>query len=68
VNMIVELSSGKMDTKQVDDDGIVELLSVLSFVDNCLEYGDDTLFDRHYQIKEIMRNIGLTPAGDRDED
>lgn len=63
--MIVELSSGGVDTSTVTPKQVAEMLTLLSYIDNCLEDGDDPGAE-HEAIMELMRSVGLTPACDRE--
>lgn len=65
--MLVKLSSGDVDTSAVTPEQIAKLMTVLSYLDNCLEDGDDPGAE-HEAIMELMRSVGLTPACDREDE
>ena len=61
--MKIELSSGTLDTADVTDDQVGQLVTVCSFIDNCIEDGDLTALSKnHMNITELMVELGLTPA------
>lgn len=65
--MIVNLSSGSVDTEALTPERVAKLLTILSFFDNCLEDGDSPSEGDHLTIRNLMRSVGLTPACDRDD-
>ncbi len=59
----IELSSGTVDTADITEEHVGQLVSLLSFMDNCIEEGDlKALSDNHMNITELMVEIGLTPS------
>tara|TARA_Y100000385_G_scaffold145801_1_gene151474 strand:+ start:524 stop:739 length:216 start_codon:yes stop_codon:yes gene_type:complete len=59
----VELSSGTLDTADVTDNQVGELVTLCSFIDNCIEDSDlAALSANHMDIAELMIELGLTPA------
>ena len=61
--MKIKLSSGTLDTADVTDDQVGQLVTVCSFIDNCIEDGDlNALSENHANITELMVELGLTPA------
>mgnify|MGYP003117509369 FL=1 len=59
----VELSSGTLDTADVTDNQVGELVTLCSFIDNCIEDSDlVALSKNHMNITELMVELGLTPA------
>lgn len=67
--MEVELTSGTVSASKVPSQRVYELLAVISMVDNCIEDGDlGALVEEHDTIRELMRELGLTPCADRQEE
>ncbi len=61
--MKVELSSGTLDTADVTDSQVGQLITLCSFVDNCIEDSDlVALSTNHMNVTELMVELGLTPA------
>ena len=61
--MKVELSSGTLDTADVTDNQVGQLVTLCSFIDNCIEDSDLTALSKnHMNITELMIELGLTPA------
>tara|TARA_B110000211_G_scaffold151734_1_gene172577 strand:+ start:597 stop:803 length:207 start_codon:yes stop_codon:yes gene_type:complete len=61
--MKVKLSSGIIDTDDVTNNQVGRLITICSFLDNCIEDGDLVALDReHMNVTELMVEIGLTPA------
>ena len=66
--MKIKLSSGTLDTANVTDKQVGQLVTVCSFIDNCIEDGDlAALSENHMSITELMVELGLTPAYARTE-
>ena len=64
----IKLSSGTLDTADVTDNQVGQLVTVCSFIDNCIEDGDLTaLSENRTNITELMVELGLTPAYMRTE-
>ena len=61
--MKIELSSGTLDTADVTDNQVGQLVTLCSFIDNCIEDSDLTALSKnHMNITELMIELGLTPA------
>ena len=59
--MKVKLSSGIIDTDDVTNNQVGRLITICSFLDNCIEDGDLVALDReHMNVTELMVEIGLT--------